>query len=250
MSTLHSYVIESEDKAFINAKIIFNRYLIESSFIKIIDGNIHPRGSLWDAAYILSRINYENCKVLEVGARDSILGAFLTNKASHVTLIDYFDKWGKGTEYDLGDLDCWTKIWTKAAPDALKLRMEEMNIINMTYPDKSFDIVLAISVLNHMKGQTDDNNGHLAGLQQCARVCTDDGRICISVTMSSITGMASGVYLQDYETLLKWISDCNLEIVADENTQLDKFVPKIHKIYNIKEFYPVCNVLLILKKKQ
>lgn len=249
MSTLHAFSHEIKDSSYIAWCKAFKKYLFDSSFIRVKNNEISPRGRINDASYFLSRVKYSGCKVLEVGARDSLLGAFLTEKAASVTLIDYFESWGKGTPDDLGSLEMWKNIWTKAAIKKDNLQVAQMNILNMSYPDKSFDIVIAFSVLNHMKGQTEDGAGHLVGLKQLARVCTDNGHICLSVTLSNITGTASGVHIQDINTLKKWIEDCNLEIVADENTQLDKLVPNVNKLYNINEFYPVCDVFLVLKKR-
>lgn len=249
MSSLHSYLHENEDIAYIAACRLFKKYLINSSFIRVKNNEIFPRGRISDASYFLSRIKYDKCKVLEVGARDSLLGAYLTDKASNVTLIDYFESWGKGTSNDLGSLEQWKKVWSNAAINKDNLQIEQMDILNMSFPDKSFDIVIAFSVLDHMKGQTKDADGHLLGLRELERVCTDEGRICISVSLSNITKSISGVYLQNIETLKKWIDDCNLEIVLDEGTQLDKLVQNTNKLYNINEFYPVCDVFLVLKKR-
>lgn len=157
------------------------------------------RGRLLDNALFLAQIDKatlpDNSKLLEVGARDSLFGAYLasTGRIQSATLVDDFVGWE-----EIGGEETWRALWSKAAePYAARLDIRTLDLLAQpsVLPSNEYQIVVATGLLEQLFKQGDasgkdrvwsrlnpDNQpgGDKTGMAELTRVCKPGGLICIS----------------------------------------------------------------------
>jgi hypothetical protein len=228
----------------------FNKYSLKSNFLKFNNNNPQIKGRRYDASIILTQIDFMNKSVCELGARDSILGPYLTGFANNVYVSDYFEMWEKGTINDLGQPDYWFSLWKKAAINSDKLTCEIQNITKLSYENEQFDVVIALSVIDFTYNQHQINgsdNGDIMALNEMVRICKPDGIIAISLSIGNISTDISGVHVYSENELFERLinpSGCKIYGKYDFNLK-----NKLNdSLFNINEFYPVSNVIFFLQK--
>lgn len=141
------------------------------------------KGRLYDYALLLSsNLDFAKMKICEVGARDSILGAYLT-KFSNVHVSDYFQEWP-----ELGDFMKWRKIWHDMAFNERNIFTEPQNVLALSYPENSYDLVIALAVIEHTHYQRlvqDIPCGDLYAIREMIRICKPNGYIFLSTRITS-----------------------------------------------------------------
>jgi SAM-dependent methyltransferase len=181
---------------------------IDNDFHQIMpDGQKRIKGRIYDDAVLFhSDVDFNGKLVCDLGARDGIYGAWLTQFVDKIYISDYFEEWGKGTDVDLGQLDYWKNIWTKCAPNPEKMVIETQDMTKLTYPDNYFDIVVSTSVIEHIYNQCDWQGDTLA-MKEMARICKPGGIILLSTDMAKESKWVSGTYYYSNEDLYKRLID-------------------------------------------
>lgn len=159
---------------------------IEKNFYKS-NGNV--RGRIYDDAVLYTAViedggTFEGKMICDLGARDGAFGAWLTREAEHVYVSDYFNEWGKGTEYDLGQIDIWTQLWQSIAPNPDRLTCEHQDMTKLTYADNTFDHTISTSVIEHIHNQV-EYRGDMVAIREMVRVTKPGGYILLSTDMTA-----------------------------------------------------------------
>lgn len=150
-----------------------------------------PKGRIYDDAVLFQSADFNNKVVCELGGRDGVFGSWLTQYASKVHVSDYFEEWGKGTEYDLGQIEYWSELWRRSAPNPDRLVVERQDLTNLSYPDNMFDVTVCTSVIEHTFNQK-DWMGDMVAIREIARITKPGGVILLSTDMGEITKWNSG----------------------------------------------------------
>lgn len=116
--------------------------------------------------------DFQDKVVAELGARGSVFGSFITDKARLVFMSDYFRRWE-----NLGGPDRWFWIWRAAAKDKSKLISGIQDMHALGYPNEFFDVVVSFSVIEHCDDDT-------KCMQEIARVLKKGGTAIISTEFS------------------------------------------------------------------
>ncbi len=159
------------------------------------NGFVHENGRIkgrpYDDAVLYAIIkerglSFEGAQICDLGARDGIFGAWLTQEVGpngKVYISDYFEGWGKGTENDLGQIEEWTKTWTKNAPNPDIIVCEHQDITKLSYDDNMFDYTISTSVIEHVHGQV-EYRGDMVAIRELARITKPGGYILLSTDMT------------------------------------------------------------------
>jgi ubiquinone/menaquinone biosynthesis C-methylase UbiE len=107
--------------------------LNKSSYDKIAEQFSFSRNYVWPDLQVFQDYVNDGDKVLDLGCGNGRLVDLLKTKK-----IDYL-----GTDYSQGLIDCATKNY----PDK---KFEVQDALNLSLPENSFDVVLCVSVLNHI----------------------------------------------------------------------------------------------------
>lgn len=201
------------------------------------------RGRRYDDAVLCEGVDFKDKVVCDLGARDGILGAWLTQfDPTKVYVSDYFELWD-----GLGDLGHWTELWTRCAPKPEKLVCEHQDMTKLSYPDNFFDIVISTSVVEHLFNQADGQGDTLA-MQEMARVCKPGGILLLSTDMAPESKWVSGTHYYSYDDLFSRLiepSGCVLQGAHDfslTDSECDA-------ITEHNGFKPVSSVVFTLQKK-
>jgi ubiquinone/menaquinone biosynthesis C-methylase UbiE len=156
---------------------------------------IHPdgrvRGRHYDDAVLFTIVkeegkSFEGATVCDLGARDGIFGSWLTKHVGpngKMYISDYFEEWGKGTSYDLGQIEYWTDIWTRTAHVPEIITCEHQDMTKLTYPDNMFDYTISTSVIEHIHCQN-EYRGDMIAMRELVRVTKPGGYILLSTDMT------------------------------------------------------------------
>lgn len=163
-----------------------NQFAIDNKFYQIMPDNCtRIKGRRYDNAVLFnSNVNFKNKIVCELGARDGIFSSWLTKYVDKIYVSDYFELWGKGTEYDLGSFEYWSNIWKKSAYNPDKLIPEIQDITQLNYPNNTFDIVICTSVIEHIFPQC-NYMGDMVAIREIVRITKPGGMILLSTDMTS-----------------------------------------------------------------
>ena len=162
------------------------KFAEDNKFQRVLpDGRIRLKGRIYDDAVLCATpgLDFEGKLVCELGGRDGIFGAWMTQFASKVHVSDYFEEWGKGTSDDLGSFEHWSNIWKQAAPNPERLICEIQDITDLTYPDNMFDIVVCTSVVEHIFPQK-GFMGDMIAIREMARILKPGGFLLLSTDMT------------------------------------------------------------------
>jgi SAM-dependent methyltransferase len=221
----------------------YTKWLVGRNFVKVnIGGDAKVRGRRYDAATILTTLDFEDKKVCELGARDGLLGSYLSTMAQSVAISDNFKDWD-----DLQGFEYWQAVWSKASPNPDRVKIANQNILNLDYEDGSFDVVIATSVLDHMATQTDKKDGHVVGMAEMVRICKPGGYICISILTAPETVYASGSLVQSPQDIQRNIIG-DLEVVTRDDEAMNWNFDGCDEtqIHDVTAY----NVLLVLRKPE
>ena len=180
-------------------------------------------GRIYDQAvlYHTPGIDFKGKKVCEVGGRDGGFASWLTGICEHVTVSDYFELWGKGTEHDLGSYDYWKDRWLAWAVNPERLSTGIEDITKLSYPDNHFDITICTSVIEHMYPQNfNKGGGDISGIRELVRITKPGGYILLSTDMTTLgkSGWYSGTYFYDEVDLFdRIIGPSRCELVGPYN---------------------------------
>lgn len=161
------------------------QFSFDHNFVRVVDGNSYPKGRRYDDAVLFHSpgVDFNGKLVCELGGRDGIFSSWLTKYVDKVHVSDYFEEWGKGTIYDLGDQQYWEKLWKDAAFNPDKLVAEHQDLTNLSYPDNMFDIVICTSVIEHTFNQA-EWMGDMLAIREIARITKPGGLILLSTDMA------------------------------------------------------------------
>ena len=182
----------------------------------------HPRGRRYDCAILcnIDGVDFKDKVVCELGARDGIFSSWLTRDAKEVYVSDYFEEWGKGTHYDLGQLGEWSKIWKDAAFNPDKLRISTQDMLNLKYDDNMFDIVVCTSVIEHTFNQG-EWMGDMICIREMVRILKPGGYLLLSTDMAEKTKWHSGtLYYSETDLFDRLINPSKCQIVGDYDFSL------------------------------
>lgn len=167
------------------------------------DGPVHV-GRSYDAAIALVSVDFASVDVLEIGARASFLSPFVTDVARSVFVTDLFG----ASHPQLGTLNDWEYLWTKAArrPDRLRCGIVDMQ---WTWSESElYDVILNISAIEHVTNPDGDTQAMI----EMARLCRSGGFIVVGTDVSDRFRRVGGYYYDEralYERLIE-PSGCEL----------------------------------------
>ena len=181
---------------------------------------------LMDVAYILNGVGFkDNWNILELGARGSAFGVFLTGKVNSVIVSDSFQigqnkghtwySFDKPAPY--GDLEKWGRRWIDICDNKEKLLCAEVGCRIIPFEEEKFDCVFALSVIEHIKNQDGDTaQEDLRALQEMERVVKIGGIVAITTDFSKKDVCARNrARRYTEESILNLISKTNLELTTD-----------------------------------
>lgn len=215
------------------------------------DGLMRIKGRRYDDAVLYNSVllngqDFNDKVVCDLGARDGIFGAWLTKYVKKIYISDYFEEWGKGTEYDLGQQQYWTKIWTEFADKPDKMVIETQDMTKLTFPDNFFDIVISTSVIEHIYNQC-DWQGDTIAMKEMVRICKPGGLILLSTDMAKESKWVSGTFYYSEKDLFdRLITPSGCKIVGKYDFSMDH--PDNDAISSHNGFGPVAPVVFTLQK--
>jgi SAM-dependent methyltransferase len=236
----------------------FDQFAHSHDFVNTVDSVRYARGRLYDYSVIYSNLPKQasgqlssDWVVCDLGARDGFFGAWLTGEVSMVCVSDYFRDWD-----GLGGLDQWSTLWRECARRPERLICESQNMLNLSYGDNQFDLVISTSVIEHLKPCDNGvGNGDLIAMSEMVRICKPGGFIALSTDM--IGGGKESVWYsgtfyyseQDLRQRLVQYPGCRLYSVFTENTdgQFDMSDPSNDAITSDRELSPVSSVVFVLQ---
>lgn len=143
----------------------------------------HPQNDLWDSMWTARTIDHELLACdLETPARDSFL-AYIIKGGSVIDGGCGFGKWViylKRLGYDIVGIDNNELAIRKLKDYDSSLQVEMGDILDIHYPDSSFDAYISMGVVEHFE------DGPLLALKEAHRVLKPDGLIFISVPTVNI----------------------------------------------------------------
>ena len=194
-------------------------------------------GRSYDAAIALVSVDFGGLDVLELGARASFLGPYLTQRAAHVTVTDLF-----GTSHpELGDLDYWTDLWTRAAfrPERLTCEIADMRATH--YPDESFDAVVSLSAIEHV---TRPEDGDTVSAVEMARVCRLGGYVVIGTDLSDRFRRRGGYYYDEKALFERLVEPTGCPLLGDTDLSWENADKYRHRS---DEFDTSCCIFILRK---
>jgi len=211
------------------------------------DGLKRYIGRIYDDAVLYnSNVEFKDKVVCELGARDGIFSSFLSKEVKQIYVSDYFEEWGKGTEYDLGQLDHWANIWKNAAYDSSKMIIECQDMTNLTYPDEMFDIVVCTSVIEHLYNQS-GWKGDIIAMGEMHRILKPGGILLLSTDMGVESRWVSGTHYYSKANLFaRLINPFGFKIRGEYSFDIDH--PDNDAISEHNGFGPVTPVVFSLQK--
>lgn len=238
MNQLHNQKIKLLDKDFAKIYWDFDTYCHNHNFVN--HENI-SKGRLYDDGLIIQFLQSRNdiLKICEIGARDSILGCYLT-KEYHVCMLDDFINWP-----ELGDYSFWSNVWKNCSFNPNNLTISRQSILQTNYCENQYDLIIALSVIDHLSMNLD-----LMAIKEMVRIVRPDGFCIIGVEMIDLDHSiwCRGTRYYCYQDLKTRILSCpgiifygNLEI---DFTNINNFL----EIGNKK--YKWASVIFILQIKK
>lgn len=229
-----------------NVKKVFDeltKFSIDNNFFKPWGA---PGGRRYDAAVLYQFANFENKKVCELGARDGLFSSWLTKEVSEIYVSDYFEEWGKDTEYDLGQIGYWENIWKNTASHPEKMVVERQDLTNLTYPDNTFDITICTSVIEHCYNQQ-NCMGDIIAMKEICRITKPNGIILLSTDMAEDSLWLSGThYYSEADLFERLINPNNCEIIGHYDFDVNgDHCTDIHEVGPLKK---ATSVVFALKK--
>lgn len=169
---------------------------------KIIQGQIET-----------TRFDNSNFKILNIGVATGA-STILLQKYGQVNSLEF-------------DLECYSFV-----KETLGLDIEQGSILNLPYPDNSFDLVCAFDVIEHVE---DDQKG----IDEMYRVCKNSGTILITVPAFKFLWGSHDVVNQHYRRYSK------KEIKKLFNNKGKEF---FSSYFNLTLFLPIAFVRTMQKK--
>jgi 2-polyprenyl-3-methyl-5-hydroxy-6-metoxy-1,4-benzoquinol methylase len=211
------------------------------------DGLKRYVGRIYDDAVLYhSNVDFKDKLVCELGARDGIFSSFLTKDVKQIYVSDYFEEWGKGTEYDLGQMEYWSSIWKNAAFDSSKLVIECQDMTDLTYSNEMFDIVVCTSVIEHLYNQA-NWQGDILAMKEIYRVLKPGGLVLMSTDMGVVSKWVSGTHYYSKDDLFaRLIDSCGFKMRGDY--LFDIMDPDNDALTEHNGFAPVTPVVFSLEK--
>lgn len=138
---LNDRILDTEEMI----KRVRDQLRIERKF-PIIQG-----GWFQDYAVFMCELDLEDKIVLEFGGRDSILGPLISKGVKKIYMTDNFEVgfWWEAVD-ERYNPKYWIDLWTAYAQDPGRMIIERQNIENTSYPWNYFDVIVGISVLEHI----------------------------------------------------------------------------------------------------
>ena len=190
-------------------------------------------GRSYDCAMSLYNVDFKDKTVCELGARDSLFCAYLTDQVKEIRASDTFMGWG-----DLGDINFWRKKWEESSFDKNKLVVEFQDMRKLSYTDEYFDVVVSFSAIEHIP-----NNGDILAAREMGRVCKKGGTVIIGTDISDTHKWESGGYFYDTESLKnRIINNTGCELIGDCDFDFNR--SEINTFNNIK----YSSVIFFLRK--
>jgi len=196
-------------------------------------------GRSYDAAITLASIDFAGMSVLEIGARASFLGAYLTGVAETVHVTDLFGL----SHPDLGDLEAWTELWTRAAPRPDRLRCLSVDMRATGYIEESFDAVLCISAIEHV---TKPPDGDIKSANEMGRLVKPGGYLVIGTDLAENFRQAGGYYYDEEALWERIIRPSGCEPFGEIDLSWEKAEKRLHKS---KAFFR-SECIFVLRKKE
>jgi len=168
-------------------------------------GQVHI-GRYYDAALTMASIDFTGLRILELGARFSFLGSYLTGVAAEVHVSDLF------ANDQAGNLDQWDRLWSGAARRPERLHTGPIDMRTTGCADNAFDVVLNISAIEHVP-----DYGDIVTMIEMGRIVRPGGFIVIGTDISDRFRIKRGKYYDEdaiYERLIE-PSGCSLYGPAD-----------------------------------
>jgi SAM-dependent methyltransferase len=167
---------------------------------------INPPTSLWDAMWTARTIDdeVEACD-LETPARDLFL-AFIPKGGRAIDGGCGFAKWViylKNLGYDIVGIDNNEIAIARLKEYDSSLQVELGDILNLRYPDSSFDAYISMGVVEHFEG------GPLPALKEAHRVLKPGGLIFVSVPTVNILRK---IIRRPVRILINFIPRCFMEL--------------------------------------
>ena len=194
-------------------------------------GKVHV-GRAYDAALVMASIDFTGFKVLELGARASFLGCYLTGVA-WVQMTDLFEA------ENMGGLDHWCGLWTKAALRPSFLHPDRVDMRDTGYIDNSFDAVLNISAIEHVP-----EDGDIESVVEMARICKPGGFIVIGTDVSDQFRVAGGKYYDEVALYERLIEPSGCEIYGEVDLSWESTGKHRHKSGD----FDMSSCLFVLRK--
>ena len=176
-------------------------------------------GRSYDCAVAMQQVDFAGKTVCELGARDSIFGAYLTQWVSTVHVSDIFTGWG-----DLGDEDHWRAIWKQAAFRPGRLQVATVDMRDIQWPDGLFDVVISFSAIEHIKG-----DGDIAAACEMARICKPGGKIIIGTEMSDRYRVHGGHYYDEDALFARIIVPTGCELDGEHDFAWNRADKQTHR---------------------
>ena len=184
-----------------NLKYEYERFCLE-------DTDWGKYGRSYDCSIAMKVVDFNDKKVCELGARDSLFSSYLTKFVKKVYASDTFIGWG-----DLGDLLHWDSLWKKHAFSPGRHVSEFQDMTKLSYEDNSMDVVVSFSAIEHITG-----DGDIMAAREIGRVCKPGGFVIIGTDMCESYKWYSGGYFYDEKSLFdRIINQTGCEIVGDYN---------------------------------
>ena len=153
--------------------------------------NIHKRGKIVQKLLSVDLIRKD---ILEVG-----VGMGTAAAALMVVYLGAFNY--KGTDTSEKNV--------KQAKDSFNLDVQQANISSLPFPDSSFDVVIALDVLEHVEDKE-------AGFAEINRVLRPYGKIVINIPLSESKHDVEQEFGFDVDDLYRLLQVCGMDIESYE----------------------------------
>lgn len=151
------------------------------------------KDNIWKRAAIVSRLlnlDLIGESVLEIGVGMGTAAAALN--------VVFFGQWDyKGT--DVSEKNC------QMVRDTCRLDVQQADIVSLPFPDKSFDTIIALDVLEHVEDKA-------SGFKEINRVLREWGRVVLNIPLSDSAHDDEQEFGFDKNDLFALLQACNMEL--------------------------------------
>ena len=177
-------------------------------------------GRSYDCALALTSLDFQGADVCELGARDSFLSSYLTDRARSVHVSDLFGDSFRG----LGSYQEWSEWWKRGAPHPDRLTPEVQDMSALTCADESFDVVVSFSAIEHIRG-----SGDVRAVREMARVCRPGGYVVLSTDVSDEFRRVGGYYYGERALFARLVRPTRMDIHGDHDLTWEGADKKPHR---------------------